>query len=290
MKKVVFRLDSSEKIGYGHLRRCEILASYLENDFEIFFLSKYKLKIKNIYTLIYNPDLNFEKTIEFCEKINTDLLVIDVYDDLKNIFLYQNSKKFKTVVFDDFCNISKADLIIRNNIFSKKHYGKILTGPNFYLLNDSLLKLKNTKIKFDFTFYGGDLFNKLFILKQLIKKYPRIKFCLLKGLNVVDNNLLKLKNLTIVENCKSTEVFKILKNSRISILPASGISMENYFLGGYTIMYIDSKNQQNIGDFNKILNIDLNEELIKTNKFSQKVILKIEPQNLFLNKIKTILQ
>ena len=126
---------------------------------------------------------------------------------------------------------------------------------------------------------------------------------MLKGLNVVDNNLLKLKNLTIVENCKSTEVFKILKNSRISILPASGISMENYFLGGYTIMYIDSKNQQNIydsakcnekvtqiGDFNKILNIDLNEELIKTNKFSQKVILKIEPQNLFLNKIKTILQ
>ena len=95
MKKVVFRLDSSEKNGYGHLRRCEILASYLENDFEIFFLSKYKLKIKNIYTLIYNPDLNFEKTIEFCEKINTDLLVIDVYDDLKNIFYIKIQKNLR---------------------------------------------------------------------------------------------------------------------------------------------------------------------------------------------------
>lgn len=302
MKKIVFRVDCSDKIGYGHLRRCQILASYLENDFKIFFLSKDKFEIKSSYNLITYSNLNSRETIKFCERNNAKLLVIDNYNELKNISFYQKTNKFKIIVFDDFCKIENADLIIRNNIFSKNNNSKILTGKNFYLLNYSLLKQYDSKYKFDITFYGNDLIKKFKILEYLSKKYPKIKFCLLMGLNFINKDILKFKNFTVIENSKPSKIFKILSNSKTSILPASGISMENYFLGRNTIMYIDSQNQQKIyesaknteritqiGDLRNIFKTDLMSEIKKSHKNSTNQILGINPKENYLNKVKSIL-
>ena len=179
---IVFRVDSSDIIGTGHVQRCLNFAQLYENKNTILFISKKHLfslneKIKEKYTcyeleldklnnvkLDYNTWLgedeliDAEKTISIIKKnnINVDWLIIDHYAIQKN--WEQKIKPFvkNICVIDDFTNREHDCNILINqqitpeeglkkykNLINEKC--KIYCGNNYLLIHPFYYSFKDYK-------------------------------------------------------------------------------------------------------------------------------------------------
>ena len=178
MLKTLFIISGNKKIGYGHIKRCELLAKVLKKDSYYFIGIR---KNKN-FTLVNNLDCeitNFTKSntikiLEICRKYKINLVIIDH----KNInFQIQKklSKKYFLLVFDNHKKINfYADVILNANptITSKNYYRriknkntKLMLGKGYSLIyNPKKNKVKEDKDKIFICFGGGDD-------KSIIKKF-----------------------------------------------------------------------------------------------------------------------
>jgi UDP-2,4-diacetamido-2,4,6-trideoxy-beta-L-altropyranose hydrolase len=166
---IVFRVDSSSKIGTGHVMRCLTLAKELQKSsnikficrnregnlinkiesegYQVFELEKHtiddSLKVDWLGTTQEKEILDSEKILR---EIKPDLLIVDHYgiDSYWHKRMYKFSKKI--FVIDDLANRNyNCDILLDQNFFKNtkirykklvKDSCKLLLGPKYALLRD----------------------------------------------------------------------------------------------------------------------------------------------------------
>ena len=285
-KKIIFiRVDSSTKIGYGHLMRCLALADSLKKFFKIYFISsslpgniiseinnkKFKIFRFNVKLQKINIKNDSEKTISIIKKYgnNNSILILDSYILSKQ---WENSVKpfvKKLIVIDDQPNRShNCDLLIDQNLSSdnKKRYEKLLPkktkkllGPKFVMIRKEFnllrryVKIRTFPIKNILVSFGGtDTDNQsLKILNSFKKTDSNLHFDIVlgkgnKNKKYIKNLCSKQKNFSYHEQINYIE--KLMLKSDISIGSSGSTAWERCCLGLPSIISISAKNQKNIAN------------------------------------------
>lgn len=279
--KVLFRSDSSSKIGVGHLMRDIVLAKKYAND-EILFAVKedkgnmnHKIEELGYKKIVLKTSDNIE-LIEVIERENIDLLVIDHYDigylEEKEI---KDRTRVKIISFDDTYEKHYCDILLNHNIYAEnKRYKyllpkecKIWCGERYTLLRDEFLNIKKTirdkrvrkDIKTIFVAMGGaDHSNINIDILKVIKRYKykkrKIRVNLVttianKNLNTLKNYCRNKKWISLYIN--SSEIAKLLNKSDLAIVTPSVIMNEVYYLKTPVIAIKTADNQKEMYNFLK---------------------------------------
>jgi UDP-2,4-diacetamido-2,4,6-trideoxy-beta-L-altropyranose hydrolase len=176
---IVFRVDSSKKMGSGHLMRCLTLSKEFKQNHEITFICKSLdgnlislIKHNNYKVILLDEESNFHSSNIYLEWLgstqeydaeetinaipsNTDLLVVDNYalDQLWHKRLRPYTKKI--FVIDDLSDRKfDCDLLLNQNLGVKKENYKnkvsnnceLFLGSNYALLRPEFAKLRNKAI------------------------------------------------------------------------------------------------------------------------------------------------
>ena len=192
-KKIVFRCDSNNKIGLGHLVRCLAVANHLKEKKSIIFatdIDESNSHIKNDYEIIYKKQDEYEK--EFLKRINSeinpDILILDNKYPY-NRYLLQELKKnsLKIIILDNICDgMMECDEIIfpnahfnldrLNEYLVQDKINKVKTGQDYVILRDEIIAFKDKtiknhhKIKIAVTTGGSDPEGVLITLSLLLKE------------------------------------------------------------------------------------------------------------------------
>ena len=234
---IVFRVDSSIKIGSGHLVRCINLAKELiKKNISISFLSRahlgnlnelvkkegfnlITLKKKDIYDESdedYSSWLGVSQKDDAIESIDAmgnlecDLLIIDHYGIDHEWEKTLKNKAKKILVIDDLANRKhECDFLLDHNyrIDSKKRYlnliqekTELLVGPEFALLNEAFYQ--NRKIK---KYSEKEYINLFIFLSSNIRQdliYRFIKILEKKDFNKIKTHIVLGKNASIISNIR----------------------------------------------------------------------------------------
>lgn len=236
---VFFRVDSSYKIGAGHLKRCFNLAKIFKGHKIIFISKKFEGNLNHLipkskYSLIeIDPKekiSDIQKVEEIIKKFKQNkIMIVDSYHiDHK----WEKKIKYlvnKLIVIDDIKRNHSADYLInpnwyfnKNNEYFKKYKNckNLLFGPNYSLIESVKKKYKNPK---DFTiFFGGSddmgaSFKVAKILSNLTSR--RINIVLLNKKKIYIHKFKKEffnnKKIKILINLRS--IAKILQRTKIFI-------------------------------------------------------------------------
>lgn len=265
-----FRVDSSHKIGTGHINRCLTLAENFKlRGFNNIFISRndngninYKIKEKNFFICkLGKKKLNIlvdaKKTCEFIKKFNIQFLLIDNYS-INLEWEKQVSNYCKIILINDllirktfcdyFINYHKLKLSKKENKFLLKKDCIKFLGPRYSIIKKFEYK-KGIKKKKDliFIFMGGvDNNNTTTKIINLLKskEFLNLKIMVLIG---EKNNKRKkiellvksLKNFTLAP-LKNKNLYNYFKIAGLSIINA-GITMnESLSLGGKSIIVLQS--------------------------------------------------
>jgi UDP-2,4-diacetamido-2,4,6-trideoxy-beta-L-altropyranose hydrolase len=185
--RIAIRVDSSHKMGTGHLARCQSLARILkERGDEVFFLTRDFSENKNASSLSHadfeicplpkseksdvaysseylewlavSPEVDKEETLKILEKVKPQWLIVDHYAlDFKWESPMRNVVK-KIMVIDDLADRRHdADLLLDQNFYinSKTRYDGFISkacvkllGPSFALLRKEFqLARKSSKVR-----------------------------------------------------------------------------------------------------------------------------------------------
>ena len=151
MRKILFRVDASVKIGYGHLIRCTCIALYAkEHSVDCLFILKNS--DENVQEMLREKDLEYiiiTKEADLLEIKNGDkILVVDVNNpvlfketgEYKNYLLFLKEKGFKIVLFEDFVkDVFPADLVIIPYVnaedlgYNNTPGTQYLLGPDYFV-------------------------------------------------------------------------------------------------------------------------------------------------------------
>lgn len=216
---ILFRLNASEKIGFGHLSRCLTLATKLKqklNKVDIYFAYKKNVLAKKYLTPKFKTfELNTHSPEEFkniCQKkkLIFSLGIIDIrkvnYDFLQSYNLFCK----KIMVFDyEFKKIPPINLIVNGFVFENNKFlinkTKILSGRDFMVIRNDIKpyrkKQKKIKPKVEnllITLGGGD---PALALKNIFAALNKFQDFYFKQINLVQS-----KNFTFhfnfPKNCK----------------------------------------------------------------------------------------
>jgi spore coat polysaccharide biosynthesis predicted glycosyltransferase SpsG len=263
-KKIVFRCDSNNKIGLGHLVRCLAVANHLKGKCSIIFatdIDESNSHIKNDYGIIYKKSDEDEE--EFLKRINSevnpDILVLD-HQYLYNRYFMQELKKDSLIIllFDNICDgMMECDEIIFPNAhfnldrlkgyISQDKICNVKTGLDYVILRDEIIDLKEKplqnrhKFKIAVTTGGSDPEGVLITLSLLLKTLNiKEDVCLLYGESFKLKN--KLDMLDLPENFhKLPYSLEYLTISDIVICTFGMTVYEMIYLGLPTICVSHSK-------------------------------------------------
>ena len=165
LKRILFRCDSSSKIGLGHVKRCLLLANRLKeqkSNLEISFASldlngNINEEItKNSFSIYVLKNLEIEELSNLIAELEIDLLIIDSYDIdyIVEKELKRKYQKLKILSFDDTLQNHKSDLILNHGVQAKKSdykslipkSSKALCGSEYTLLRDEFFEKYNSEI------------------------------------------------------------------------------------------------------------------------------------------------
>jgi UDP-2,4-diacetamido-2,4,6-trideoxy-beta-L-altropyranose hydrolase len=264
MIKILIRVDANNKIGLGHLVRCQALASMLKNEFEILFVCK---EIPNqLFTEIINSGIQILK-------INSEIEVFKILKEFKIVVVdnynldtnYQKKIKeigCKLVCIDDVHDkefyadviINHSDGVLQDD-YKCKEYTKLYLGKRYALLRPPFLLaslVKNRKVHTlnkCFVCFGGSDFENytLDTVKKLVKIDTISTIYIVIGSEYLYLNTLKLfcetyikQRIIIYRNLNSVELVNVIINSDFAIVPSSSIlyevlSVKIPVVSGYTI-------------------------------------------------------
>ncbi len=282
IKNIVFRVDSGNGIGWGHMMRCFSLAeAFRPKNAKISFISRNlsgslcKFIEKNGYNVHYlpNKDLEWtndaEKTIKIIDNLDpVDWLIIDNYElnDKWETILKSHVKKI--MVIDDMTKREhNCDLILDQNLYEnmKKCYDgliprncKKLIGPKFALLRKEFrqirknLRIRDGEIKRILISFGSsdpsnETMKVLDAINQLDNKQIKMDFVLgISGNTSKSMKKLCSKTSNITCHYQSTNIAQLMKKADLSIGAGGSTTWERCCLGLPAIVSISSDNQKKL--------------------------------------------
>jgi len=251
VRKIFFRTDFNNKIGFGHYNRCLSVAELVENQYEVNFVFSKNKTTNNLFNPIQYPITFINEEIEFLNYLETgNIIVIDSYDFNEQLQNELNKLDIKLVIIDDLNNMTyDCNAIINHGVlFSEKDY-KHSEKTKFYLGLDYLMVRKEfrdisivkskrkplNKIDNVFICFGGS--NQEALIKKTVDILSKLE---VKKISILASNLelneLLLKNIEslhieIYENLKPDAIINLLQNSDFAILPSSTILLEAFTVG-----------------------------------------------------------
>jgi len=279
-KKILFRADSSSKIGLGHIKRDLVLAKRLKKEYknsEIYFACL-DLEGNIIDEIPYKTYIlengSIDELIQLIKKNSIDTLVIDHYG-----ISYEDEKKIKEntgvnlIVLDDNYKKHHCDILINHNIHAdKKRYlslvpknCKIRCGRKYTLIREEFKKEKRKKYKTEkniknifISFGGSDPKNFTLDTIKTVKRLKNIKVII--ATTYANPNLKKLigfakgKNwIKLYINYKN--IAKLIKKSDLAVISPSVLTAEVMFLNKKFIAVKTAKNQTPTCNFLKKNNL-----------------------------------
>ena len=238
MTNILIRVDSSSKIGLGHLMRCLVLASRYNNSNVIFasqdLVNNANQKIIDLgYKLEVLRNNSVKALVKCCKNNSTDMLIIDSYEisfDMEKKIKEQTSCKL--MVLDDTYEKHYCDVLLNHNIYAKEHKYKnkvpsfctIQCGSKFTLIREEFLKkykkTKNKKFSLLICLGGSDFNNiNLRILKSLKKLDITITLITSssnKNIKKLEKYVLTRKNMNLIID--SNQIAKLMNNSNLASL------------------------------------------------------------------------
>ncbi len=284
--KIVFRVDSSDQMGAGHLMRCLTLADELQQqNHKITFICRELMG--NLISLIKYPVLVLPKdgdfqsddfylnwlgamqeqdarqTIEVIPK-NTDLLVVDSYaldEEWHQKLRYHTDR---IMVIDDLVDRHfDCDILLNQNLGSQKedYQNKVpnnlelLLGCNYALLrpefaefrNQALKKRKNTKeIKNILVSVGGSDTENL--TYDILQSLDGFNVVVVLGETSPYNNMIKsyAKDRNIEVVVNANNMAELMLDADLAIGAGGSTSWERCCLGLPTLLYVTADNQKEI--------------------------------------------
>ena len=254
-KKILFRVDSSSKIGTGHVMRDLVLAKEYKKS-EIFFATQNLSG--NINHKIIESDYQFHtlksnkinELISLIKKLSIDLLVLDIYSiDYKDELRIKNKTGVKILSIDDTYNKHNCDILLNHNIYAKKSKYKNLVpkncelrcGSKYTLIRDEFKKeqmqhkkkTSKKKLQIFLAMGGTDTKNMNIKILKLLKEFNNIRVNLVT--TTANKNLSELKKYCKKENfvslyIDSNQIAKLISNSDFAIISASVIANEAYYM------------------------------------------------------------
>ena len=244
-KKILFRTDSSSKIGLGHVMRDLVLAKQFKDDEILFACQNLEGNImdKIPYPKIVLNSNSIDELIMIIKKENIDLLVIDHYEiGFKEEKEIKQKTGVKIFVLDDTYEKHYCDILLNHNIYAnKKKYIELVPkscqiqcGEKYTLIRDEFKNqiIKHYKKDGIFISFGGtdtqsNTLKTLKILKQFKKKvYLHITSS--------NKNLKKIKQYALYNKWIvlkiDTDVSTSMAKSYLAIITTSTIFYEAVFM------------------------------------------------------------
>jgi len=264
---VAFRVDSSSKIGLGHLIRCLVLAEQYKYDKVIFIVqvlpgNANQMIINNGYKLIA---LNDNSVNELCEKIK--LLQIDniIFDHYGIDYKFEKLVKEKTGVqilsLDDTYEKHYCDILINHNIYANKEnyknlvpeFCEIRCGKKFILIRDEFKNIQikmhsnNKKIPIIFVCLGGsDEHNIGLSVLEILAEVNNmiINFATTSSNNHIGKLQAFAKKNPHINIHVDSHIAELMNNSNLAIVTPSNILNEVMFMQLPFIAIKTSENQE----------------------------------------------
>lgn len=256
--KVLFRSDSSSKIGFGHIKRDLVLAKQYKNvSFACLALKGslineipypvYKLKSANIYELIH-----------LIKKEKFELLIIDHYDiNIEDEKLIKKETKVQILSFDDEIKPHYCDILLNVNAYAKASDYKGLVPPQceircaYTLIRDEFYqeakKPREKKYDFFICMGGADTQNLSIKLAINLPKTKNISIATSSS----NPNLRKLQEFSTLNDnitlfIDHNNIAKLMNQSHKLIITASSLVNEALFLKADFKAICLAKNQEKL--------------------------------------------
>tara|TARA_B110001450_G_C17604990_1_gene474700 strand:+ start:315 stop:1319 length:1005 start_codon:yes stop_codon:yes gene_type:complete len=255
LKKILFRADGNEEIGYGHVIRSLALADMLKDDFECIFVTRFLNdfleneinKICNTCVLLSNNGI--EHLNEFKNMLNGDeIVVLDNYFFTTDYQIQIRSKKVILACIDDLGDKHFVSDLIINHIdispyktYSKESHTKLILGIENALLRKEFFELKQLSSEKENSLllaFGGVDFNNL--------TYKYLTILIKSKLNVTIDVIINKKNekfkeifeeasnnynVNVYFDLSANEVRSLMLKSKTAILPSSTMCIEGITSG-----------------------------------------------------------
>lgn len=259
MKKVLFRADADQSIGYGHFIRTLALADMLKNNFECVFYTQapteyQKNELSSVCPFVDLPADDSKFNI-FLEQLKGDeIVVLDNYFFTSEYESQIREKGCKVILIDNLHRRHTcADAVIgflvglEEKEYSTEPYTRLYLGPSYTLLRRPFLKqllvshppVKDyNKLNVVISFGGSDSSGVAVALTNLLAESDCVNKVTLignfkKGLS--DNMKIVFKS-----NLSAQEMCDEFANNDVAILPASTTMLEALacgikIIGGYFV-------------------------------------------------------
>tara|TARA_Y100000591_G_C21854970_1_gene714641 strand:+ start:8471 stop:9478 length:1008 start_codon:yes stop_codon:yes gene_type:complete len=277
-----FRVDSSSKIGTGHLHRCITLAKlFKKKGIRSFFFSrneagnvnskikKYGFELKKISS--NKRDLANELDIikNYIISLNINFVFIDNYS-IKPSWEKKISQYSKIVLIDDFLtrktycdyyiNYHLVEGIENKKFFVKKNCVKFL-GPKYSIIKELRMKKKNSFKKRDILVFMGGVDNTNVTLKLIsllsLKKFDNFSISIIIGKKnkkkeEIKKRVNKFKNFSILIG-NYENLYNFFNESKLCIVNA-GVTMYETLIVGKQILIIPQSNlhKKILKNYNKL--------------------------------------
>ena len=191
MKNVVFCMEASEKIGFGHFMECLNIATNLsDNRIKIiFFINENKSAIRflNNLGLFYHVYTDFSEINSFLKKNNFLICITNLRSIPLDLMKKIKQERIKSIVIDELGNKHIiADILINgavveewHNYFYPEKKPKTYFGSRYMILGESFLKYHNKKKEITGTFLvsmgGVDRSGTTLKLIKILKIFSRVK-------------------------------------------------------------------------------------------------------------------
>lgn len=271
--QIFFRVDVSEKIGFGHGYRCLAIAEMIAKKFSLVFCVSEKMSETFFKQQQYQVHKNNYWGIEEFEKLShnsrnntkNNLIIIDGY---QFNFDYQRkiSSRFKTIVIDDLAeNRIHADVVINHgggilaSEYFEKTSGKVFSGLKYALLRKKFLNeakqeksfSKNQKI---LILFGGS--DPLDYTKKSVDRLidneitNNVEVILGPGYNHKESiSFYEKSNISFHRSLNVNQLIQLYKNSACLVCSPSNTAVEAMCVGIPLLILKVAENQKRIEKF-----------------------------------------
>lgn len=258
-RKVYFRTDASNEIGYGHFTRSLALAKMLKDDFDCTFFTQtptdYQIKeVGNVCNLVSLPsdDSKFSLFLNYLE--GDEFVFLDNYFFTPEYELAIKNKGCKLVTISPNGRHHYADVLLNfsNDPLSDydvEPYTTICNGIQWTILRTPFLKKRNYQRNTDgvvISFGGTD---QLGITEKVVNLLCSNNY--FKDIHIIATNLLgdsrihylKSKECAVHINISADEVAELFSRNSIAILSTSTVTTEALSQGIKVIAgyYVDNQ-------------------------------------------------